>query len=166
MGRGMVAYVMRTAQCVKARSTKIALLYGLRITHYVSPTMKLCFSTLGCPAWTLQQMVECASANGIGGIDFRGLQDEIDVTKLPLFNEFIDETLAMLRSNGLQMPCLNTSVTLLAPAGRWNDMLAECQRTASLAERSGTRFFRIFGGAPAAELAYGEARALARRRLR
>ena len=42
--------------------------------------MKLSFTTLGCPDWTLQQIVENAAQMGYDGIDFRGLQQEIDIT--------------------------------------------------------------------------------------
>src|SRR5918999_2814257 len=109
--------------------------------------MHLCFSTLGCPDWTLGQIVDAAAANGIEGIDFRGLGPEIDVTKLPAFNAELDATLAHLRERGLSMPCLNTSVTLVSPSPeRWQAMLDECHRYATLAGRTGTRLVRVFGG--------------------
>lgn len=128
--------------------------------------MKLCFSTLACPAWDLPTIVKAAVDNGIGGIDFRGLQSEIDVTKLPAFNEKLDETLALLRAHHLEMPCLNSSVTLMAVGERWGQMLEECQRSAQLASKTGTRFIRIFGGAVPKEMSREEAIALGQRRLR
>jgi hypothetical protein len=35
--------------------------------------MKLSFTTLGCPGWTLQEIVENAAEMGYDGVDFRGL---------------------------------------------------------------------------------------------
>jgi sugar phosphate isomerase/epimerase len=129
--------------------------------------MKLAISTLVCPQWTLEQIVEAAAANGIGGIDFRGLGAEIDVTKLPQFNAEIDRTLELLKSRGMVTPCLNTSVTLVTPAAqRWQSMLEEMRRTAQLAEKLGTRFIRVFGGALTSGMSRQEAVQLAQRRLR
>ncbi|HSV13310.1 MAG TPA: hypothetical protein VLI90_03580, partial [Tepidisphaeraceae bacterium] len=86
--------------------------------------MKLTVSTLSCPAWELPRIVQTAQACGITGIDFRGLGAEIDITRLPLFNEELDQTLAFLRAHGIELPCLNTSVTLISPAPeRWSAML-------------------------------------------
>jgi sugar phosphate isomerase/epimerase len=127
--------------------------------------MKLAISTLVCPQWTLQQILETAAANGIGGVDFRGLEAEIDVTTLPLFNEQIETTLELMRSAGICTPCLNTSVTLVTPAQRWQMMLDETQRTVKLAQKMGTKFMRVFVGT-AAEMSRDEAVQLGQRRLR
>src|SRR5438874_2029465 len=108
--------------------------------------MKLCFSTLVCPSWSLGQIFEQAEKFGIKGIDFRGLGHEIDITKLPAFGAELDSTLSELHRRGLEMPCLNTSVTLVTPASeRWQMMLEECERYARLAERTRTPYLRIFG---------------------
>ena len=129
--------------------------------------MKLCFSTLVCPAWTINQIIAAAAQNGISGIDFRGVAEEIDITRLPAFNDELDETLARLREHGLEMPCLNTSITLVSPAPqRWQMMLEECQRHVHLALRTGTRFLRVFGGAVPKGMTREEARAMSQRRLR
>jgi sugar phosphate isomerase/epimerase len=129
--------------------------------------MKLTISTLVCPKWTLPQICETAAANGIEGLDFRGLGDEIDITKLPHFNEGLTETLAMLKLHNLQMPCLNTSISLVTPAPeRWQMMLEEAQRNASLAEKTRTRYLRVFGGAPPKEMSRDEAASLAQRHAR
>src|SRR5262245_44207651 len=129
--------------------------------------MKLCFSTLVCPTWTLEQIATHAHAAGITGVDFRGLGEEIDVTKLPAFSDSVDATLRRLRDYGLSMPCLNLSVTLITPAPeRWQMMLEECHRATRLAERSGTKFLRIFGGGVPKDMSRDEARAMGQRRLR
>src|SRR5437870_11930108 len=110
--------------------------------------MKLCFSTLGCPTWTLRQILDAAKLYNLDGIDFRGLGPEIDITKTPAFTSELDATLDDFRRLSLSMPCLCTSVILITPASeRWQMMLEECQRYATLAARTGTRLLRIFGGA-------------------
>ena len=129
--------------------------------------MKLCFSTLACPTWDLRRIVDTAAENGIAGVDFRGIGQEIDVTKRIEFGAELDATLTFLRERGVAMPCLNTSVTLVSPAPeRWSAMLDECARYARLAQRTGTRFIRCFGGEVAAGMTRDEARAMAQRHLR
>lgn len=127
--------------------------------------MKLTFSTLACPTWELHTIIDTAAANGIEGIDFRGIGTEIDITKLPAFNDDLDATLALMRGRNVAMPCLNTSVTLVAPE-RWQAMLDECHRYAQLAYRTGTRFIRCFGGEVPAGMTRDEARSMAQRHLR
>src|SRR5688572_227074 len=110
----------------------------------MTKTMKLAVSTLGCPTWSLEQIVAVAREHGYGAIDFRGLGAEIDVTRLPAFNEHIAATVELLRRHELAVGCFNTSVTLLTPAPeRWQMMLEECQRNARLCERLHTRFIRV-----------------------
>ncbi len=129
--------------------------------------MKLALSTLGCPTWDLERIVATAREHGYQGLDFRGLGSEIDVTKLPAFNEILSSTIALLRDHGLEVGCFNTSVTLVTPAPeRWQMMLDECQRNARLCERLHTRFIRVFGGQLAKDMTHDEALVLARRHLR
>jgi sugar phosphate isomerase/epimerase len=129
--------------------------------------VRLSISTLSCPEWPLERIIAVAAENGIAGIEFRGLQKEIDVTRLIDFTVKLEKTLVILRHAGVSMPCLSTSVTLLAPAGRrWEAMIDECHRYAELAGAAATPFLRIFGGTPPSELSRAEALSLARRRLR
>ena len=129
--------------------------------------MKLTISTLACPDWTLAQILDACAAAGVRGVDFRGLGPEIDVTRLREFTLDLPLTLAEFRARGLEMPCLNTSVTLMSPSPqRWQEMLDEAHRYAQLAARSGTPFLRIFGGAIPKGMSRDEAVATARRHLR
>ena len=42
--------------------------------------MKLSFTTLGCPAWTVEQIATNAAQMGYDGVDFRGVLDQIEAT--------------------------------------------------------------------------------------
>jgi sugar phosphate isomerase/epimerase len=129
--------------------------------------MRLCFSTLVCPNWSFPEIVGAAAAYGLRGIDPRGIGSEIDITKLSLFEGELDATLELLARHGLELPCMNTSIALVTPAAdRWEMMLNECQRYARLAERTGTKLLRIFGGAVPKGMTRGEATAMAQRHLR
>lgn len=129
--------------------------------------MKLSFSTLACPHWSLPEVIGAAAAHGFAGIDLRGLGPEIDVTRHVRFDGELDSTLDLLRRHGLEMPCLNTSIALVTPAPeRWQMMLDEGRRHALLAGRLGSRYLRIFGGAAPRGMMRAEAAGLARRHLR
>lgn len=129
--------------------------------------MKLCISTLACPAWTLQQIVDFCASAGVQGIDFRGVASEIDITRLPQFTTDIVQTLQMMGEKNLVMPCLNLSTALVTPdEARWTNFLEETQRYAQLAEQSRTKYLRIFGGTIPKELTREQGRELAIRHLR
>jgi fatty-acyl-CoA synthase len=129
--------------------------------------MRLTISTLACPDWGLSQIVEACAAAGVGGVDFRGLGGEIDVTRLREFSLDLSNTLALFRRHGLEMPCFGTSVTLISPSSqRWQEMLDEAHRYARLAAKTGTRFVRVFGGALPKGMTRDEGLAMASRHLR
>ena len=129
--------------------------------------MRLAISTLACPDWTLEHIVDCCIANGIGGIEFRGLGTEIDITRTSSFTGGLARTLALLNKHKLQLPVFATSVTLVSPGPeRWQDMLDEAHRYAELAGRTSTPFIRIFGGGVSNGIAEAEALSMARRHLR
>lgn len=47
--------------------------------------MKLSFSTLGCPRWTLKEIVATAKDLGFGGVEIRGIGDTINALEIPEF---------------------------------------------------------------------------------
>jgi sugar phosphate isomerase/epimerase len=129
--------------------------------------MKLSISTLACPAWTFQQIVDGAAAAGVAGIDFRGIASEIDITKLPQFNADLPETLRVLGEKNLRMPCLNLSTTLVTPdAKRWSDFIEETTRAARLSQQTQTKFLRVFGGMVPKEMTRAQGRSLAHEHLK
>ncbi|MCG3178838.1 MAG: hypothetical protein BIFFINMI_01168 [Phycisphaerae bacterium] len=113
--------------------------------------MKLSVTTLGWPSCTLDRILaDMKSVGGFAGIDFRGLGDELDITRLPEFNERLDETLGRIRAAGLVVSGLCTSCRLIAKddADRAKH-LDEIVRYCKLADRIGTvEAVRVFGGAP------------------
>ena len=129
--------------------------------------MNLSVSTLACPDWSLPQVVEACVASGITGIDFRGLGPEIDVTRVDAFNADLPATLALFARQSLRIPCFSTSVTLISPSPqRWQEMLDEAHRYATLAGKTSTPYIRVFGGAMPKGVTRDEALAMAGRHLR
>ncbi|WP_010278229.1 sugar phosphate isomerase/epimerase family protein [Paenibacillus senegalensis] len=107
--------------------------------------MKLSFTTLGCPDWDLETIVTNAKAYGYDGVDFRGLQGEMEIYNLPEFSSRLEETKQQLREAGLEITCFSSSVKLFNVEGHAAN-LEEITRYAKLCEQFGTRYIRVFGG--------------------
>lgn len=108
--------------------------------------MKLSVTTLGWPASTLEQIVsDITAAGGFAGIDFRGLGEELDITRLPAFNAELNQTRARLMKAGLVISGLSSSVRLVNDA-KGERAAAEVLPYCQLADRAGVAFVRVFAG--------------------
>ncbi len=109
--------------------------------------MKLSFSTLGCPAWTFDEIVETAHWFGLEGVEFRGVGDEMDLTRLPEFSgPCIAATRDRLASLGLSIPSLGSSARFhdADPALRAQNA-EEALAYIRLAHSLGVPCVRVFG---------------------
>ena len=107
--------------------------------------MKTSFTTLGCPAWDLTRIIEQGSRLGFDGVDFRGLQDDLDITALPAFTSALQQTVTRFADAGLVVNGISTSLKVcddtMADAN-----LEEARRTIPVAMALGTETIRVFGG--------------------
>ena len=110
--------------------------------------MKLSATTLGWPVSTLEQILgDITKSGGFAGVDFRGLGEELDITKLPAFNADLAKTQAAVQAAGLVVSGLSTSVRLVADDKgdrKEEEVVSYCK----LADRMGVLLVRIFGGQP------------------
>lgn len=107
----------------------------------------LSFSTLGCPDWTFQQITDFAVQHGYKGIEVRGLQRQIDLTKCPEFSteESRKATLALMKEKGLQFVDLGSSATLhFAEGDEREKNLAEGRRFIDLAQQINCPYVRVY----------------------
>ena len=106
--------------------------------------MKMAFTTLGCPAWDLDTVIARGSEYGYDAVDFRGIQEEIDVTKLPEFNSAIAETKRKFADANLVICGISSSLKVcdetVAEAN-----LEEAKRTIPIAAELGVPNIRVFG---------------------
>lgn len=117
--------------------------------------MKLAFSTLGCPKWTFDQILDAAMKNAYDGIEFRGLLDKIDLPETPEFSPAgIAETRRRLQDAGVQAACLSSSIAIVYAMGAEVDRkaaIAHSERYLDMAKEVGAPVIRLFcGEAPAA----------------
>jgi sugar phosphate isomerase/epimerase len=110
--------------------------------------MKLAFTTLACPGWTLEQAVAAARQYGYEGIELRLLDGEI------LRSDIDIETRRRVRErctdDGLPIVCVDTSVKIAQPdpAAR-AEQIRDGMAFLELAAGWDAPLIRVFGGPPA-----------------
>jgi sugar phosphate isomerase/epimerase len=109
--------------------------------------MKLSFSTLACPDWTMPQIMAIASTAGYDGIELRFVENEDSLWKLPIFRgPQLASTRQALSDHNLAIACVDTSCRFHSPdaqeRARWLD---EGERMADLASALGAPGIRVFG---------------------
>lgn len=114
-----------------------------------APTEKplLSFSTLGCPKWSLEQILTCAVTNGYQGVELRGLAGELYLPKSPAFNsperikatrqQFVDRNIAIVDLGA------STQLHMANPVKR-TEQLDEAKRFIELASQLGCPYVRVF----------------------
>lgn len=110
--------------------------------------MKLAFSTLGCPDWTFDQILDSAQQMGFQGIELRGVQGELRADRLrPLLPENRLESLRKLREHGLKQCGFGASACF--QEGGMEAGLADGRAAIALCAAAGIPYVRVFGGKPA-----------------
>src|SRR2546428_13689965 len=94
--------------------------------------MKLAVTTLGCPEWTLPQILSRVKEYGYDGVEMRGLGPDLDLTQSPAFNTpaAIAESRRAFADAGLAICGLDSS-TSLATADE-----AECRKQVDHAKQT------------------------------
>jgi sugar phosphate isomerase/epimerase len=108
--------------------------------------LRLSFSTLGCPDWSFDQIIEFAKLHAYTGIEVRGIQREMDLPKCPIFtNQRVASTLAKMEQADLQFVDLGSSAALhIAGAAERSKSLDEARRFIDLAQQINCPYVRVF----------------------
>lgn len=110
-------------------------------------TPPLSFSTLGCPDWSFQKIIDFAAQNNYKGIELRGIQRQLDLTKCNEFSnaENISATLKMMKEKDLHFINLGSSATLhFADGDERKKNLEEGRRFIDLAQQINCPYVRVF----------------------
>jgi len=107
--------------------------------------MKIGMTTLGCPEWDLETVCARGRQYGFDGVDFRGLQDTLDVTLLPAFGPRVAKTRRLLADAGLVVSGLSSSIRVCDP-DKEKENLEEARRTIAVAHNLDCVNVRVFGG--------------------
>lgn len=111
--------------------------------------MKLGVSTLGCPDWTLDEILTRLPGYGYEGVELRGLGPDLDLTQSPAFATpaAAEKTRLAFADAGLVVCGVDTSCSFADPdpAARARHM-DEGRRALDLAAVLGAPTVRVFGG--------------------
>ena len=109
--------------------------------------MKLAFTTLACPNWSLEQVIDAAQRNGYAGLEFRLL----DGNMLPadMDKTTRDRVHSQCAKAGLKIVCVDTSVRIATPdPDERTVQIREGTAFLEIAADWESPFIRVFGGPP------------------
>jgi len=109
--------------------------------------VRLSFSTLGCPAWSLARVVDVAGREGYDGVELRFLENDDALWARPeLSGNGLAETRRRLNDAGLAVSCVDTRSFFHDPdpsaRAKARD---EARRSLELAAQLGAPGIRVFG---------------------
>src|SRR5450755_967456 len=125
----------------------LAILPGIISTIKKEDFYKLSFSTLGCPDWSFDKIIDFAKANKYSGIEVRGIMREMDLTKVPEFSspEAIALTMKKVKDHGLEFVDLGSSAAMHLSIGDERiKNLDEGKRFIDLAQKLDCPYIRVF----------------------
>jgi sugar phosphate isomerase/epimerase len=110
-------------------------------------TPLLSFSTLGCPDWTFEAILNFAVNNGYNGIEIRGIQRQLDLSKCAEFSskENILATRKLIEEKKLRIVDLGASAAMHhADATERKKNLDEAKSFIQLAQQLNCPYIRVF----------------------
>ncbi len=109
---------------------------------------KLGFSTIGCPDYTVDQVVALAKDHGYAGIEIRFLHGTVDLLSLPeLSPEGLPDTRRRFADAGIDVVSIGTSVRMNSLDTEARNKARElAQANLAIAEGLGAKYLRVFGG--------------------
>jgi sugar phosphate isomerase/epimerase len=109
--------------------------------------MKISFSTLGCPNWSLRQVIDLARRERYDGIELRFIEGDATLwTRAEFTGARLRDTVTELRDAGLVVSCVDTSCFFHAPDPlERHRALEDGRRMLALAAALDAPGIRIFG---------------------
>jgi sugar phosphate isomerase/epimerase len=112
-----------------------------------SKALPIGFSTLGCPQWEWQKVLDFAESNHFAAVELRGLAGNMDLPACPEFSaENLKKSKKDVSSHHLRIACVSSSAQLHdADAEKHNQQLADARRFIDLASALEVTYMRVFG---------------------
>lgn len=110
--------------------------------------IRLGFSTIGCPDYTLPQIIELATTAGLPGVELRFVGGTTEFDEQPEFQpDALPATRRMFDDAGLTMVSIDTSIRMFSLDPEVREAQRErARRWASIAAGLGAPYIRVFGG--------------------
>jgi sugar phosphate isomerase/epimerase len=106
------------------------------------------FSTLGCPNYSIDEVVAIAAANGFSGVEIRFIRGTVDIASLPEFSpQGILETRRKFDDAGIAVVGIGTSLRMVSlDAAERAQQMESARVNTEIAARLGAKYLRVFGG--------------------
>lgn len=107
----------------------------------------LSYSSIACPDWSLKTILDYAVSNNYTGIELRGLQRQMDLTKCPEFSteDNMRSTRKLLEDKKIKILCLGSSAAMHHPSGAEREKnMDEAKRFIRLAQQINCPYVRVF----------------------
>ncbi len=110
--------------------------------------MKFAFSTLGCPDWPIERVVEAAVELGYDGVEIRGIKRAFDLSKAPEFSDQgIEATRDLFEKAGVPICSVDASASFCWPeVAKQKNAYDEAMAHVEIARKLGAPQVRVFGG--------------------
>ena len=109
--------------------------------------LRMSFSTLGCPAWNWEKILDFAKQHGFTGVELRGLMGNMDLPTSPEFSPGrIGQSKKDIAARGLQIASVDTSAYMHDPdPAKHEEQMADSRRFIDLASQLGAPYIRVMG---------------------
>jgi sugar phosphate isomerase/epimerase len=106
------------------------------------------FSTLGCPNYSVDEVIGIAKANGFSGVEIRFIRGTVDIATLPEFSSGgIGETRRKFDDAGIAVIGVGTSLRMVSlDAAERSRQMDAAKINTDIAVALGARYLRVFGG--------------------
>ena len=110
--------------------------------------LKLSFSTLGCPHYNMDQIIDMALKNDYQGIEIRAVSGTVAIADLDEFKgSGLTQTASKLKKAGLEVVCIGTSVNFCVSGNEHQSKNLDAAKTAmEIAKALDCKYIRTFGG--------------------
>lgn len=117
------------------------------------------FSTLGCPNYSVDEVIDLAQSNHFDGVENRFIRGQVDLTLLEEFSaDQIVDTRRRFDQAGIEVVCIDTSIRFISSdAVERRAQLELAEHNCRIAVGLGASFLRVFGGTlPTGPLSKGD----------
>jgi sugar phosphate isomerase/epimerase len=106
------------------------------------------FSTLGCPSYSVDEVIATATANGFSGVEIRFIRGTVDIASLPEFSKAgLVETRRRFEDAGVAVVGIGTSLRMVSlDANQRSKQMEAARASTAIATGLGAKYLRAFGG--------------------
>ena len=106
------------------------------------------FSTLGCPKYSVDEVIAIANANGFTGVEIRFIRGTVDIASLPEFSpQGIADTRRKFEDAGVAVVGIGTSLKMVSlDADQRGQQMEAARVNTAIAIGLGAKYLRVFGG--------------------